>query len=208
MGQSQVHMNRQRLSDRRGYSLIEIMVVVGITSVVAVIAVPMMANTLGFFRLSGDARSVSNAVAVAKMRAASDFSRVRLYVDLSTNSHHIESWDKVNSKWVVEGGPTYLSNNVVFGFGVVSAPPPNTQAAIGQAPKCTDDTGADIGNTACFMFNSRGVPVGPAPGFSPVAEDALYLTDGSAVYAVTAAATGMIRLWRTLPTVTPIWVLN
>jgi prepilin-type N-terminal cleavage/methylation domain-containing protein len=199
-------MKRRLLSDRRGYSLIEIMVVVAITGVVGAIAVPMMANTLGFFRLSGDARGVSNSLSVAKMRAASDFSRVRLYVDLSTNSHHIESWDKVNSKWVVEGGTTSLSSNVVFGFGVVGAAPPNTQGVIGQAPKCTDDLGAVIGNTACVMFNSRGVPVDST--FSPTALDAVYLTDGLAVYGVTAAATGMIRLWRTLPNAVPTWVLN
>lgn len=205
-GVVRVHMKRHCLSDRRGYSLIEIMVVVLLTGVVAAIAVPMMSNTLGFFRLSGDARSISNSVAVAKMRAASDFSRVRLYVDLSTKSHHIESWDKVNSTWVVEGGTTSLSSNVTFGFGAVGAPPPNTQAAIAQAPLCTNDAGAVIGNTACFMFNSRGVPIDST--FSPTAVDALYLTDGSAVYGVTAAATGMIRLWRTLPTATPTWVLE
>ncbi|MBI3400174.1 MAG: prepilin-type N-terminal cleavage/methylation domain-containing protein [Acidobacteria bacterium] len=199
-------MKRHQLSAPRGYSLIEILVVVGLIGVVGAIAVPMMSNTLGFFRLSGDARSISNATAVAKMRAASDFSRVRLYVDLSTQSHHIESWDKVNSKWVVEGGSTYLSSNVVFGFGAVTTAPPNTQATIAQAPLCTDDLGVAIGNTACLMFNSRGVPVDNT--FSPTAVDALYLTDGSAVYAVTAAATGMIRLWRTLPTATPSWVLN
>ncbi|MBI3490543.1 MAG: hypothetical protein HY047_01905 [Acidobacteria bacterium] len=182
------------------------MFVVALTGVIAAIAVPMMANSLGFFRLSGDARSVSNAVAVAKMRAASDFSRVRLYVDLTGKSHHIESWDKTTSHWTVEGGSTYLSSNVSFGFGVVGTPPPNTQATIAQAPACTNDAGAAIGNTACFMFNSRGVPIDST--FSPTAVDALYLTDGSAVYAVTAAATGMIRLWRTLPVATPTWALN
>jgi hypothetical protein len=152
---------------------------------------------------------VSNSLAVAKMRAASDFSRVRLYVDLSTNSHHIESWDKVNSKWVVEGGTTSLSSNVVFGFGAVGAPPPNTSAGIQQAPFCTDDAGAVIGNTACMMFNSRGVPVADTPpAYPPTGAEAIYLTDGSAVYGVTAAATGMIRLWRTLPNAVPNWVLN
>jgi prepilin-type N-terminal cleavage/methylation domain-containing protein len=199
-------MNRHHLSDTRGYSLIEILVVVGLIGVVGAIAVPMMSNSMGFFRLSGDARSISNSVALAKMRAASDFSRVRLYVDLSTNSHHIESWDKVNSTWVVEGGTTYLSSNVQFSWGAVGTPPPNSQGVIGQAPFCTDDLGAVIGNTSCFMFNSRGVPIDST--FSPTAADVLYLTDGSAVYAVTAAATGMIRLWRTLPTATPTWVLN
>ncbi len=202
-------MKRRLLSDRWGYSLIEIMVVVGITGVVGAIAVPMMANTLGFFRLSGDARGVSNSVAVAKMRAASDFSRVRIYVDLGSKAHHLEAWDKVNSKWVVEGGTTYLSNNVAFGFGAVGAAPPNTQGVIGQAPFCTDDLGAVIGGTACLMFNSRGVPIADTPpAYPPTGADVLYLTDGSAVYAVTAAATGMIRLWRTLPTAVPNWVLN
>jgi hypothetical protein len=88
----------------------------------------------------------------------------------------------------------------------VGASPPNTQGAIGQAPQCTNDLGVVIGNTACVMFNSRGVPVDST--FSPTALDVVYLTDGSAVYAVAAAATGMIRLWRTLPNAVPTWVLN
>ena len=44
--------------------------------------------------------------------------------------------------------------------------------------------------------------------FAPTGIDALYVTDGTAVYGVTVAATGMLRLWRTLPVATPTWVLN
>src|SRR5947207_15664429 len=64
-------MNRRRLLARRGFSLIEILFVVALTGVIAAIAVPMMGNTLGFFRLSGDARTLSNTIALSKMRAAS-----------------------------------------------------------------------------------------------------------------------------------------
>ena len=46
-------------TDSAGYSLIELLMVVGITTVVAAMAVPMMSNTIGNFRLSGDARSVN-----------------------------------------------------------------------------------------------------------------------------------------------------
>jgi hypothetical protein len=56
------------------------------------------------------------------------------------------------------------------------------------------------------MFNSRGIPVDSTG--APVASGALYLTDGSAVYGVTVAATGMIRLWRTFPYATPNWVMQ
>lgn len=59
-----------------GFTILETVFVVGLIGVISVIAVPMVANTLADFRLSGDARSVSNTIAVAKMRAASNFTRV------------------------------------------------------------------------------------------------------------------------------------
>jgi len=184
------------------------MFVLGLIGIISAIAVPMMANAIGNFRLSGDARSVSNAVAVAKMRAASAFTRVRLYVDLTSKGHHIEWLDTslTPAHWTPEGGTTYLSSSVTFSFGVVTTPPPSTQTTIGQAPLCTTDAGATIANTACIVFNSRGVPITAA--LVPTPDDALYVTDGSAVYGVTVAATGMLRTWHTLPVANPNWALN
>jgi prepilin-type N-terminal cleavage/methylation domain-containing protein len=89
-----------------GFSLLEILVVLGLIAVLSAIAVPMFGNALADFKLSGDARNVSNAVALSKLRAASDFSRVRLYVDLVNRTHHIESWKKTTSSWTTEGGTT------------------------------------------------------------------------------------------------------
>jgi Tfp pilus assembly protein FimT len=180
--------------------------VVALVGVISAIAVPMFGNAIAGFKLSGDARSVSNAAAVAKMRAASDFSRVRVFVDLTADTHHIERWNKTTSAWEVEGGVNNLSGGVSFSYGPVTVAPPNTQATIGQAAECTDDMGAVIANTACIMFNSRGVPVDSS--FAPTGANALYLTDGSAVYGVTVAATGMLRLWRALPVAVPAWVLS
>lgn len=186
----------------------EIMVVVGLIGVVAAIAVPMMGNALGYLRLSGDARNTSNALALSKMRAASVFGRVRLYVDVSGRSFRVETWDKATSTWTLSGGTTYLSPTVSFSFGAVGAAPPNTQGTIDQAPPCRNDANTDdIAGTACIVFNSRGVPV-DSTTFSPGVVTALYVTDGSAVYGVTVAATGMIRSWRTLPNSTPSWTLQ
>ena len=191
----------------RGFQLLEVLIVMGLTTVIAAIAVPITKNTLGDFRLRGDARNLTNAVSLAKMRAASDFSKARLFVDLSGKSFHVETWQKTGTPaWVAEGGFASLSTNGSFGYGAVSAPPPNTQTTIDQAGACRTAEGTAIGNTACVLFNSRGIPVDSTG--APIGTGAMYITDSSAVYGVTVSATGLIRLWRTGPTATPTWVLQ
>jgi prepilin-type N-terminal cleavage/methylation domain-containing protein len=188
-----------------GFTLTEMLVTVAIFGVISAMALPMVGNAMASFRASGDARSVSNAAALTKMRAASTFSQARLYVDLTSSSFHVELWDRTNSVWTTEGGSTYLSSGSAYGFGVVATPPPSTQAAIGEAPACTNSGGA-IANTACIVFNSRGLPIDGTG--APTAADAVYLTNGTAVYGITVAATGMVRMWRTQPLTAPSWVLQ
>ena len=179
MSSSPTHAIRRGNISSRGYTLIEILIVVGLIGVVSAIAAPMIGNALGYLRLSGDARNMSNAIALSKMRAASVFGRVRLYIDLDGERFHVETFDHTSSIccWITDtsGGTTDLSQGVTFGFGIVGTPPPNTQAAIGQPAACKSDTNTDIGNTACVIFNSRGVPVDAAG--SPGIVTAVYVTD-------------------------------
>src|SRR4029453_10693164 len=74
-------------SDTRGFTLFEVVLVLGLVLVIGAISIPLSGNALTQFRLSGDARGLSNSISVAKMRAASHFTRVRLFVDLSDNSY-------------------------------------------------------------------------------------------------------------------------
>jgi prepilin-type N-terminal cleavage/methylation domain-containing protein len=194
-----------RSGRQAGFTLLETLFVVGLIGVISVIAVPMFGNAITEFRISGDARSVSNAIAVAKMRAAANFSRVRLYVDLSARTHSLQFWNKTTSAWDTEGGAVQLNSGVSFSFGVVAAAPPNTQTTIAQAPACVADDGVTVlANTACIIFNSRGVPVDPT--LAPTGLDALYVTNGAVVYGVTVAATGMLRTWRTRLLAAPEWM--
>ena len=64
----------------------------------------------------------------------------------------------------------------------------------------------DITNTACIIFNSRGIPVDNTG--SPTGLDAVYVTDGTSVYGITVAATGFIRTWQTNYSSTPSWTLQ
>jgi len=192
----------------RGYSLIELLFIVGFVATITAIAVPMMGNTFGSFRLIGDARGIRNEISLARMQAAANFTRARLYVDLATRSYHTETWQSTGvPAWIAQDGARYLSSAVEqFSYGPVAAPPLNTQATIGQAPPCRDAAGAVIMNTACIVFNSRGIPVDSSG--APTAVNALYVSDGTAVYGTTVSATSIVRLWRANPSAGATWVLQ
>jgi prepilin-type N-terminal cleavage/methylation domain-containing protein len=203
-----------RTRPQSGFTLIETMFVIGIIAVIAAIAIPMTGNQLSYLRLSGDARNIANALMLAKMRAAATFTQARLYVDLNAKTFRIETWQRnaATPDWQVDGGTTTLSGSDRFGFGSVGTPPSFTQVNIGEAPACFTRLSAAVVNTACIVFNSRGVPISPsgAPTATepPIGTNAVYLTDGTAVYGATVSATGMIRLWRTGATGTPNWTLQ
>ena len=132
------NLRAHRAGAEHGFTLLEAMAVLALGIIITGVALPYMNRTLGYLRLSGVARSVSNATAATKVRSAAKFTRARLYVDLNTNSFHMETLDTsvvppALPHWTVDGGTTYLPTSVTFGWGPVATPPKDTQTAIGQA---------------------------------------------------------------------------
>ncbi|HVC19292.1 MAG TPA: prepilin-type N-terminal cleavage/methylation domain-containing protein [Vicinamibacterales bacterium] len=194
---------RTRTTGSAGFSLIELMAALGVLVVVTAMVIPLTQRTIGSLSLQGDARGVASYVALAKMRAAADFTHARVFVDLNDNTYHLETWQKTGTPgWVTQGGIQTLSRGVTFSVAGLTTPPPNTQTTLAQAPPCLDDTGNVIGDTACVVFDSRGTPIDTTG--APIGIDALYVTDGTAVYGTTVSATGMSRFWWS-PATAPAW---
>ena len=120
-------INQSIRRGRSGFTLIEILAVMAVVAIVAGMAVPSTRTIMKGYQLKGDAEAVNNLVALAKMRAASRFSRARVYVDLSTNSFSLQTWNKTTARWDTDGGVTRTSSGVSFGFAGLASPPPNTQ---------------------------------------------------------------------------------
>jgi len=179
----------------RGFSLIEILVVLVICGIIAGMAIPTLLSLVQSFRTGGDARNLSGDISVAKMRASADYTRARVYVDLTARSFQVERWDFATTTWIAEGGTQFLSKGVDFGFGSVTTPPSGA-GAIAQAPLCYSDATptVTIASTACVVFNSRGVPVNSSG--VPIGTDDLYIADQTSVYGITVLATGLVRTLR------------
>ena len=204
-----------RCLDERGFTVLELIIVVAIIAVIAAVAIPGYLSMMSYLRISGDARDINGLVAQAKMRAAQDFTHARLRANLDTNTFQLEVWNKNGGAgagcWQTEGdganactansSPVQtLSQGVSFGFGNAAPGAPNPQTTIAEAPSCFTglaggSPGTAIQNTACIEFNSRGIPI--ASTGSPTPSDAVYLTDGNVVYGVTVIISGMIQVWTT-----------
>ncbi|HEX5070635.1 MAG TPA: prepilin-type N-terminal cleavage/methylation domain-containing protein [Vicinamibacterales bacterium] len=183
------------LKDASGFSLIELMATMLLLVTLAAFVLPFTSTTLSAMNLSSDARNVAAATALAKMRAAAEFSKARIYVDYMSKTFWVERWQKTAPiGWVAEGVHTTLSSNVFFGYAGAAAPPPNTQAVIGQAPACLDNAGAAIAGSGCIVFNSRGVPIDAAN--VPTPDGAFYVMADMTIYGITTGAGGLIQLWQ------------
>jgi type II secretory pathway pseudopilin PulG len=197
--------------DQSGFSLVEIMLVLVISITLVAIAVPRYAAMVASMRAAGDLRNLTGVTAQAKMRAAADFTRARVYADLNGGSFQLQIWNKASSGcWVAEadttntcltytsgapsGAVTSLARGDTFGYGTLTAGPTPGQTTIGQAANCLDNSGTAIANTACIVFNSRGIPINGST-LAPVATGALYLTNGTVVDGLTISATGSIQTW-------------
>ena len=201
-----------RVRNQRGFSLIELMIVVAIALIIAAFAVPQITETLRNYRLAGDARNIKSEILLAKMRAAARFTRSRVRADFNARTYQTDLWNKETSTWdpVAVGAPQFLSQGVSYGVAGMTDPPPDTQDVLGQAAECTagdtDDPGGggNMADTACIHFNSRGFPV-DASG-TATAEGAIYITSGTVVEGVTVSINGIGRIWRGDSSATDYWI--
>ena len=185
----------KRLRSESGYSLVEIMAAIAVLGILSAFAVPVVSATASGAKLRDQANQIADLIGLAKLRATSEFSRSRLYVDLAAESYVLQIWDVGTGDWVNEQAAVSLPYGIDFGWGKLETAPPKTQ--VDDVPKwaaeCVDKDAKAIDKTACIMFNSRGIPINKDK--APVGGNAFYLTDGIGVRAVTVTATPLIRRW-------------
>ncbi len=201
----------KRKSRMRGFTILELLVVVAISAIVTAIAVPNFLRITQSLRIAGDLRDLNGLVAQAKMHAAADFTHARAHANLAANTFQLEIWNKTLGCWQTLGDNAIrctaatspvqpLSSGVTFGSDKVTTAPLNTQTVFGQALPCRNGAAGIAGTpagliagTACIEFNSRGIPIDAAG--NPDVNGAFYVNNGNVVYGLTVAATGYALNW-------------
>ena len=168
----------------RGFSLIELLIVVTLFSIICAVAIPQVNGMLRGYRTINDARGIASQLALAKMRAENGFTQSRYNCNTTLRSCQLEICTSKGAgtcnTFSAEGGPLLLSESVVFGVGSITTPAGSQTA---------------IQNTNQILFNSRGIPV--TTSGAPTGGYGIYLTNQAGDnYAVTVYATGRVAVWR------------
>jgi len=198
-----------RKNRQAGFTMLELIIVVAMALVIVAFAVPNYQRAMRNFRLMGDARAINGQILLAKMRAASNFTRARVRFNLSTGRYFSELWCQAAGTprvctaanvWqpVSVSSPTPLSATISYGVATQINPPVGTQGGtLAQPGVCRagiTSASTAITNTYCIIFNSRGYPV-DADG-TMYSNYGIYITDGSSVQGITVSATGLTSSWR------------
>src|SRR5262249_13514079 len=104
-----------------GFSLLELVIVLAVMAIVAAMAIPTWQRMQRNARLNGDGHSLSEALSVAKLRAAADFTESRVFLFTGTDKtpyFRIDVWNKTANTgstgcWVPDGKASPTSSDCI-----------------------------------------------------------------------------------------------
>lgn len=172
----------------KGFSVIEILVVLGVVFILAALTIPNFRSTSAFNRLRNSTYTLANQIEQARFRSVSELTPHRVVIDTTNNRWSLER--RIDRANPASGYTTVsigaLEDGARYGFG-----------SIGSTPSPMEQ----CGTTSCapqlstfVAFNSRGFPV-DATGV-PRPRNTIYLMNGQDNFAITVSLAGSVEIWR------------
>jgi len=168
----------------RGFSMLEILIVLLLMGIVAAFALPTALSHLRDYRLHSDAQAIASYLNVVRMKAASQYAPYRLVVNISSGTYTMEELcgDKSSSVDSACTGTNYytqlstpklVGGTQYFETGdtVLSCKP----SSIGSFPGTIAADFSPCPDPLYFYFNTRGSPVDSSGNPMSNGGDVLYM---------------------------------
>lgn len=180
-------MRQTRYRTANGFSLLELMIVVGILMVVAAMAMPKIMTTIADVRLRGAVNSASGLMQQARMMAIKDNQLRKIkYTNIASGGF---VYVDVNDDGAAQATEAQIQmGSTILGYNAPTGLPALVQSNLGYSPV----------TTSVLMFNPRGLPCSAANtcGSGMV----VYFTDSRTVgspgwAAVSVSPAGRVKTW-------------
>ncbi|MBN2338755.1 MAG: GspH/FimT family pseudopilin [Acidobacteria bacterium] len=171
-------MHGNHLKTDRGFSLVELSIVLLMIAVLASFSIPMLNSSLRDMKIISDAQGIATTLTYAKLQAMAQMTSWKLSFDLANNQWQIERFDRDTGQYVMEQSVKTLSEGV------------SNSGIVFVAESASAPTGFPTESSTTITFNSRGIPIqSEGPGI-------VYISNNNSHYAVSVSISGKVDTWR------------
>lgn len=119
---SEIRTNKKAVGGSRGYSLVELLVVLGLAATIVAIGVPALIGQMNHLRLTRSVRDMSVELNAARLKAIAQNKRYRVRFTLSAaptvDTYRLQYYDDPSISWLDE--TTHATKEVEPGIDIVS----------------------------------------------------------------------------------------
>lgn len=163
--------------DNKGFSLVELTLLVAMTACLAAFSIPMLTSSMHSMQLASDARNIATTMTYAKLSATSQFTQYKMTFDVTGTQWRMERRNMNTGDFELQQDVKQLSRGVA-----------NSEITFKSSSGTAPRDGYPTESSQTITFDPRGVPL---QGMSVI-----YLTDNVDDYAVSVSLSGKVELWR------------
>lgn len=137
---------KERMSYQKGFSLVELMIVIALMGIMAAIATPALQRYAINRNLKSAARDITSDFLMCKARAIAENRKYRIVFNVAGNDYTIEERDTADTAWINPRtkAPTSFESDIIF-----------TNVAFGAGATATFKTRGTVTAGHVWLKNSR-----------------------------------------------------